>query len=164
MMDKPTALRVPPFDLRPARDGDYAFAERLYVESMQPLLSRLDAWDEADVLAKFREYYNRDDVRIIAVDSRDVGFLHACKEADGVTIAQIHIEAAYRSRGIGTQVIQAVLNAARARKKPVTLSVVRHNPAQALYERLGFQIVGEDATKVHMRWQYEHSKVIDEKP
>jgi ribosomal protein S18 acetylase RimI-like enzyme len=46
--------------------------------------------------------------------------------------------------------IKDLLREARAKGKPVSLSVVRHNPAQRLYERLGFKVIGEDEIKLHM--------------
>jgi ribosomal protein S18 acetylase RimI-like enzyme len=36
-------------------------------------------------------------------------------------------------------------------QKPVTVGVVKFNPACALYQRLGFRIVGEDAHKFYLR-------------
>jgi ribosomal protein S18 acetylase RimI-like enzyme len=146
-----TGAAAPPFELRPAREHDYPYTERLYAQTMKPLLSRLDAWDEADVLARFRSDYRPNEVRMITVGSRDVGFLHVEENHSGIKLAQIHIEAPYRSRGIGTMLIKDLLHDARAKTKPVSLSVVKHNPAQTLYERLGFKVIGEDKIKLHMR-------------
>ena len=78
---------------------------------------------------KFRGYYKLDEVRIITVDGSDAGFFQVSGRADGITLAQIHIEAPYRSRGIGTALIKDMLRDARAENKPVSLSVVKHNPA-----------------------------------
>lgn len=143
-------------ELRPARKSDYDYAQRLYVETMRPLLTRLDAWDEDDTLAKFRGHYRQGDVSIIMVNGRDAGFLQVEENADGITLTQIHIEAPYRSRGIGTRLIRDLLSESQTKNKPVSLSVVKHNPAQGLYERLGFQVVDQDDTKLHMR--YEHGR------
>ena len=159
-----TGAAVPPFNLRPARERDYAYTEWLYVQTMKPLLSRLDAWDEADVLAKFRSDYRADEVQIITVGGRDVGFLHVEENHGGISLAQIHVEAPYRSRGIGTMLIKDLLRDARVKSKPVSLSVVKHNPAQRLYERLGFKVIGEDETKLHMRWEARTRKVSGNPP
>ncbi|MEO1133208.1 MAG: GNAT family N-acetyltransferase [Cyanobacteria bacterium J06639_1] len=48
-----------------------------------------------------------------------------------------------RGRGIGTQLLQCVLEAARSRFSAVSLSVRADNPAVRLYERLGFVQVPE---------------------
>src|SRR5688572_14253710 len=82
-----TGAAVPPFDLRPAHERDYAYTESLYVQIMKPLLSRLDAWDEAEVLARFRSDYRPDEVRIITVGGCDVGFLHVEENQGGISLA-----------------------------------------------------------------------------
>jgi ribosomal protein S18 acetylase RimI-like enzyme len=140
-------------ELRPATERDYPFVERLYIETMRPLLQKLDAWDENEARVKFHGYYELNEVRIIMVDGRDAGFLHVSEKSGEITLAQIHIEAPYRSRGIGGRLIRDLLRDARSSNKTVSLSVVRHNPAQALYERLGFCVIGEDDTKLHMQWR-----------
>lgn len=140
-------------DLRLARKADYAFAERLYVATMQPLLSRLGAWDEDDVLDRFRQHYATAVVRTIRVDGRIVGFLQTSETNAEINLDQIHLEAAYRSRGIGSRLIGDLKREAQAKDKALSLSVVRNNPAVALYERLGFRVVDEDDTKLYMRWE-----------
>jgi ribosomal protein S18 acetylase RimI-like enzyme len=50
-----------------------------------------------------------------------------------------------RGRGVGTRLLQAVIDEGRRRALPgLSLSVERDNPARALYERLGFTVVGLD--------------------
>jgi ribosomal protein S18 acetylase RimI-like enzyme len=44
-----------------------------------------------------------------------------------------------------------VLGIARATHRHVELRVLRNNPAQRLYARLGFRIVGEDTDRLWMR-------------
>jgi ribosomal protein S18 acetylase RimI-like enzyme len=143
---------VPAFELRRARASDHGFVERLYLDTMQPLLTQLDSWNERGVLSRFKRSFKLRETKIIGVDGQDIGFLQVSEDQDAVTLAQIHIESAFRCRGIGTRLVQALLSDAAAKSKPVLLSVVRGNRAGALYERLGFLIANEDATKLHMRW------------
>jgi ribosomal protein S18 acetylase RimI-like enzyme len=143
---------VPAFELRRARASDHGFVERLYLDTMQPLLTQLDSWNERGVLSRFKRSFKLRETKIIGVDGQDIGFLQVSEDQDAVTLAQIHIESAFRCRGIGTRLVQALLSDAAAKSKPVLLSVVRGNRAGALYERLGFLIANEDATKLHVRW------------
>lgn len=144
---------VPVFELRRARVSDFGFVVRLYLDTMQPLLTQLNAWDERDTLARFNGYFRLRETRIIHCDGQDVGFFQVSETPSEITLAQIHIEPQFRHRGIGTFLVQGLLRDAAARDKPVLLSVVRGNRARGLYERLGFLVTDEDATKLHMRWE-----------
>ena len=57
----------------------------------------------------------------------------------------------HQGRGIGERALQTVLQAAQADALPVTLKVLKGNPAKRLYERLGFETVDEDERQFHMR-------------
>jgi ribosomal protein S18 acetylase RimI-like enzyme len=56
----------------------------------------------------------------------------------------------YRGQGIGTQLMQALLDALKPLAARVSLSVQRANPALRLYQRLGFGVVSSDETSVIM--------------
>ncbi len=144
--------RAPNFELRNAQDSDYGLAEHLYLATMKPLLSRLGAFDELEFIANFKRLYRPADVKIIVVDGVDAGWLQISESEQEISLYQIHIGPGYRSRGIGTRLMQDLLARGRQQRKPISLYVVRNNPAKALYERLGFKVVGEDETKLHMRW------------
>ncbi len=150
-------LRAPNFELRNARDSDYRFAERLYLATMKPLLSRLGALDEAELIANFKRQYEPGDARIVVVDGVDAGWLQISETEREICLYQIHIGPGYRSRGIGTEWMQDLLARARARDRPLSLYVVRNNPAKAFYERLGFKVVDEDETKIHMKWEDQNT-------
>jgi ribosomal protein S18 acetylase RimI-like enzyme len=120
---------------------------------MKPLLSRLGSLDEAELTANFKRFYDPSDAKIIVVEGKNAGWLQVRESEREISLYQIHIEAGYRSRGIGTRLIKDVLARARRKCKPVSLYVVRNNPATSLYKRLGFKIIGEDETKLFMMWE-----------
>jgi GNAT superfamily N-acetyltransferase len=139
--------------LRPASGRDRGFAERLYLDTMRPLLQRLEAWDEDATLAHFRAVYEPKQVRLIENQRVQVGYLQVAETEAALTILQIHLRAEARGRGIGHAIIGTLLVYAGKCGKDVLLSVVRHNRAITLYRRLGFAVVAEDALRLHMRWQ-----------
>lgn len=152
-MDKkliPPALVI---DLRKAVPEDYGFAESLYVETMKPLLAEFGAWSEPEAISNFKHYYRLEEVQIIVVEGTDAGWLQISETLNEINLVQIHIREEFRSRGIGSQLIQGILAQATARGKAVWLSVVRNNPALALYERLGFAGAGEKDYRIQMRWE-----------
>ncbi len=57
----------------------------------------------------------------------------------------------YRGLGIGTLLINHALKDALERYPAVSLSVSQDNPAANLYQRLGFEVVGQDGSSLTMR-------------
>lgn len=145
--------KPPETSLRPAADGDYDFAVGLYLESTKPLLVALGRWDEARVVRRFRRAFKLEQTQVIHVNGSDIGWMHVSRAADGFHLHQLHLLERFRNRGIGTRLIEALLDNARREGRKVVLNVLRGNPAVSLYRRLGFRIVGEDAEKHIMQWR-----------
>ncbi len=122
------------------------------METMEPLVTESKYWTERRLISGLKRSFKRPEVRIITVDGADAGWLQISESGRNISLSQIHIRRDFRSRGIGTQLIRDLFERARAKKKPVSLSVVRSNPAVALYKRLGFEVVSEDRYKLYMRW------------
>jgi ribosomal protein S18 acetylase RimI-like enzyme len=144
--------------LRPSRPEDYDFALDLYLESTKRLLIELGRWNEGRVVARFKQGFKLDQVRVIRAGGVDIGWMQTSNSADGLHLDQLHIVYRFRNRGIGTRLIQTLQKRARSAGKPVGLNVIRGNQAIALYRRLDFRIVGEDDEKLKMRWDAGASK------
>ncbi len=151
-MKKPPPGEISRFDLRQAHRSDYRFAESLYIDSMKSLLTELDEWNEREIISKFKQYFELDEVQIIMVDGADVGWLQISETEHAINLDQVYLLEGFRARGIGSQLIRDLLATAKSEKKPVLLSVVRNNVAVTLYQRLGFRITEEEGYKLHMRW------------
>ena len=136
--------------LRPASPADYEFARAVHCSGMRWIAERLFGWDDAAQAEKFQGQFVLAEVRIIVVDGREVGYLQAAEEPDALLLKELHIDAPFQNRGIGTAVLQQLFAEAERMGKPMTLGVVKFNPACRLYERLGFRTVGEDAHKFYM--------------
>jgi ribosomal protein S18 acetylase RimI-like enzyme len=144
--------------LRPSRPDDYNFALDLYLESTRKLLIELGRWDENRVVARFKKGYKPDEVQVIRSGGADIGWIQTSNSADELHLDQLHLIDRFRNRGIGTSLIQGLLDRARRAGKTVGLNVIRGNPAIALYRRLGFRIAGEDEEKLKMRWDGRRSE------
>ena len=145
--------RVPKFGLRSARPEDYGFAESLYLETGEPLFVELGIWNEEEVISRFKEKFNPEEVQIISVDGANAGWMQTSEGKNEIHLIQIHLSADFRSAGIGSRIIQDLMREARDKNKAVSLFVIRNNPALELYKRLGFEIVSENAEKISMRWE-----------
>jgi ribosomal protein S18 acetylase RimI-like enzyme len=56
----------------------------------------------------------------------------------------------HQNQGLGSEVVRDVLRSGAERGVPVGLSVLKVNPARKLYERMGFQIIGNDEFRYYM--------------
>jgi GNAT superfamily N-acetyltransferase len=139
-----------PIALRPARSDDFDFCARLYFSGMDEIIRELKL-DMALQTANFRERWNIEEVEIITSDKTAIGWMQSATENNACFLKQIFIDAPFQHRGIGTDIIHRLIDRASRAGQPVTLGVVKINPARHLYERLGFRITHEDDRKFYMR-------------
>lgn len=74
-------------------------------------------------------------------------------KSNSIHLIDISLLNAYRNKGIGTAVITGLLEEAAAAGLPVKLSVLEHNQAKRLYERLGFKAIGGASPYISMTWR-----------
>jgi GNAT superfamily N-acetyltransferase len=90
-------------------------------------------------------------VRVIVVAGADVGWLQTTTADDAIFLSQLYLAKSFQTQGIGSYVVQHLIDKATVDRKAITLGVVKINPARRLYERLGFRVTHEDQHKVYMR-------------
>lgn len=135
--------------LRRACNEDFGFCAQLYSAAMAKIFRDLNL-DAAKQVANLRHLWDVAQVRIISLDGADAGWMQCAAREDGLYLEQIFVDAPFRRRGIGTRVINGLIAQATHAGQPVTLVVVKNNPALRLYERLGFRIADEDDRKFYM--------------
>ncbi|WP_254459369.1 GNAT family N-acetyltransferase [Xanthomonas sacchari] len=91
---------------------------------------------------------------VLAQQESVVGRLYLAATDEGdLRVLDILLSSDYRRQGIGTILIGAVLNQARAEGRRVLLEVKKGNPAVGLYHRLGFQKFADAGISWHMAWR-----------
>jgi len=103
---------------------------------------------------EYRERFPRADERLIRRGDAAIGWVivdRGARELHGIDIALVPGE---RCRGIGTEIIGALQEEAAAAGHPMVITVQRFNTrAQALYARLGFRVVSEQALHTILEWR-----------
>lgn len=84
-------------------------------------------------------------LRLLKGDERGYGYVDDKTPELGVAVA-----AGYRGQGVGSSLLEYLLEAAGVVYGSVSLSVSKGNPALKLYERLGFRLVGEEGDSLTM--------------
>ncbi|MBM1174199.1 GNAT family N-acetyltransferase [Microvirga arabica] len=139
-------------DLRSACSDDYAFALSLYVETIKPLAGTWGEWREEDQLAQFASLWRPADTRIITLSGgEDIGWVEFRLTGDEIFLKQLYISPAHQRRGIGSRVMQRLMEGLRGTARTMALFVLKNNPAFRFYKRHGFSIAQETRTKFVMR-------------
>jgi ribosomal protein S18 acetylase RimI-like enzyme len=89
----------------------------------------------------YREHFADAQFSIVECDGIPVGRLYVHSTSEALSIMDIALLPQYRSAGIGTTLIQNIVDLADRERKPVRLHVERFNPAIRLYTRFGFRLV-----------------------
>lgn len=139
-----------PIAFRPAMPADFDYCARLYFSGMAETMRKLNV-DMVAPMENFRARWKVAEVRIILRENVDVGWLQSVLNDDSLFLAQLFIDASFQNQGIGTEVMNRLIAEATRAGRAMTLGVVKTNPAQNLYTRLGFRITHDDERKFHMR-------------
>ncbi|KQZ92847.1 GNAT family N-acetyltransferase [Pseudomonas sp. Root562] len=92
------------------------------------------------------------DNRLIVSDNVRLGYVSLSRDARALYIRELHIGEAFRGQGAGSWVIDQVFALACVERRPaLRLTVFENNPARALYERKGLQVVGADDCFLRMQ-------------
>jgi len=149
--------------LRTMSAEDIPFLRSLYASTRADELA-LTNWDDAMratfVEMQFRAqhthyttHYPEAQYDIVQLDEVDVGRLYVRRGADEIVLMDIALLPEYRNRGLGSELLRALLEEASASKRPVTLHVEVNNPrALAWYRRFGFVEVSASDVHTFMRW------------
>jgi len=82
------------------------------------------------------------------------GYVQIEDDGEAIKVKMIILAPAFQNRGIGTNLMNAAIERARAASKPVWLGVLFENHrARAFYERLGFRKFGANETHHLMEWR-----------
>ena len=141
--------------LRPATPADAEFCYQLHKAAMGEYIAAIWGWDEQVQRAFHERAFNPHRWQIITAGQADTGMLDVDYRPGEIYLSRIEIHPGHQGRGIGTQIISALLEEAERTGQNLVLDVLTVNRrAQALYRRLGLTEVarpGDRGIKVTMR-------------
>ncbi len=88
---------------------------------------------------------------LILLDGQPAGRLYVARWKTETRIVDIALLPEYRNLGIGTCLLNELIDEAQRAGRAVSIHVEQNNPAMGLYRRLGFQPVSEYGVYVLMR-------------
>ncbi len=169
------------FQLRPATSDDRQALLAVYASTRADELA-LTGWPEAQCRAfaemqfnaqweHYWQHFPQSQCQLIVVSNWQdgpqqpgacLGRLWVDRGPDRLHVLDIALLPEARGQGLGTALLLSLMDEAGQRGVPLTVSVELHNPARALYERLGF--VPQEAPQgiyQRMAWRSVAAHVIE---
>lgn len=101
----------------------------------------------------YQEHFSGARDLIVLRDSVRVGRILTSWDGPSLRLIDIALIGEHRRQGIGTFLLDSLLEECRARDCVLRLQVLQGNPAIRLYERLGFIQVSNDQIYLQMEWK-----------
>jgi len=96
-------------NLLKAKAEHYDFALHLYLLTMRPYMQEFVVWDEQKQRASFAAQWKREEVRIISVDGKDVGWLQVAELPTEIRLQKFFVSPQHQRFGIGSEVLSDLL-------------------------------------------------------
>ena len=138
------------WELRAAEPADVEAIVELRAVVMRPDLERLGRYDEHRVRQRLRDAYAPQHTSVIVVDGAFAGSIAVRPAEDGRWLEHFYLAPEHQGRGLGSAVLQTLLQDSDADGVCVRLNVLQGSPAQRLYERHGFAVESQDSVDVFM--------------
>jgi len=132
--------------LAPADESQREFSYQVRKAAYGDYITQIWGWDE-DVQRDFHaKEWEENKPEIIIYDCTPIGTIIIVKNEDNLEIRQFIILPEYQNKGIGSYLLQCVLDEADRVGQVTTLRFLKNNPVKSLYVRCGFKIIGFDGT------------------
>jgi ribosomal protein S18 acetylase RimI-like enzyme len=148
--------------LRPIAAGDETFLRQVYAATRASEIART-GWDAPTVErflrmqfdaqhAHYLQHYPQASFDLVLEAGVPAGRLYVWRGESELRVVDIALLPAFRRRGIGAALLQAVQREAQQGGKRVTIHVETSNPALTLYQRLGFKELSVTGFHRLMAW------------
>ena len=151
---------------RPINAEDNALLYRIYASTRQEELA-VTGWSDEQKEMFLQQQFTAQSIfyeqhfpdasfKIILDHQQAIGRLYVDRRADEIRIIDIALIPNYRGAGIGSEILNDILNEAAEIKKAVKIHVEKNNPALNLYYRLGFKQIDDQGVYLLMEWLPDH--------
>lgn len=156
------ALKGQGWSWREERAADQPFVDALYATTRWDELAPLP-WPDAAKhgflheqsrlqAAHYRQNYPGALLALLECAAEPFGRVYLYASAGEFRLMDIALLPNWRGRGIGQELLRALMLAAVAQSRRITLHVEPNNPAQRLYARLGFELVEDRGVYHFLGW------------
>lgn len=150
--------------VRREQPGDADFLRDLYISLRWDELAGVATWGDAEKIAFLTQQFGAQRIHyakayvdaeflIIEAHGSPAGRVAIYRGRTDIRVVDIGLLPAYRGRGYGSAILSCLFLEGTASNRTVSVHVEVFNPAQRLYQRLGFQEIGENGPYKLMEWR-----------
>jgi len=129
--------------LSPAGEGDFEALLALRMAAMRESLERVGRFDPQRARERLSRGYLPAYTRHIRLRDELVGFVVVVPREKDCLLDHLYIHPAAQGQGIGSWVLDQVLQEADAQRKAVSVTALKHSDANRFYLRHGFVLQAE---------------------
>lgn len=133
--------------LRTAIEDDLAILDGIYTQNMRDYVEQNYPWN----CNLFKSKFVPDRYTVILQQQEIIGFFKIVTENNSLYLGEIQIKDTHQNKGIGTRILQSIIDRGKSKYRRIWLQVLKGNRAIQLYRRLGFKVFTE--TKTHYKMQ-----------
>lgn len=141
---------------RPSNEHDAEFARQAHHQAYHDVVvKQFGNWDEQVQDKFFQSAWSGSSHEIISFNGQDCGYFSMEETDNSIELHELVLLPKFQGKGIGTKILNEVIEKAKAAKLPVHLQVLKENKAADLYRRMGFKENGETDTHFQMELSSE---------
>lgn len=150
------------WQMREEQDADQPFVDALYASTRWEELLPLPWPDTAKTAflqeqsrlqaSHYRNNYPGAALCVIEREDQPIGRFYLYASAGEFRLMDIALLPLWRGRGIGQELLHALMVVAAKQSRRITLHVEPNNPAQRLYARLGFELREDRGVYHFLEW------------
>ena|SRR2546421_4200633 len=143
---------------RPAAIDDTDFARSVHHRAYRDVIERqYGPWDESTQDKLFAAAWSGAEQEIVLCDNVRCGYTSIENRDDTIYLHELVIDPDFQGRGIGTHILQRVIEQAILKGVPLRLRTHVTNRALNLYLRMGFRENARTDSHVSLEWHQERN-------
>ncbi len=155
-------MSVPEATYRPIQDEDLEFLYEVFCTSRPDVdhIEWADGQKEQFLRMQFQaqhshyqNYYPDAQFDVLLLDGQPAGRRYVFRDKEVINLMDLTVLPEHRNQGVGTRIIQELLDEGARTDRPVRVWVEHYNPSLTLFQRLGFQHIGDEQINLHLEWQ-----------
>jgi GNAT superfamily N-acetyltransferase len=138
---------------RLATDADTEFARKVHHAAYHDVIVRqFGNFDEKMQDDFFAKSWKPGIDEILMSEDSEAGYCSIERSENAIIFHELVLLPEYQGKGIGSKVLQEVMEEAKTKNIPIKLEVLKENQAQHLYRKLGFKDTGSTDTHIEMEF------------